>query len=123
MILKIGAPVRSRCVAHHEMADLLPNLPAVLSGANSKSTVWDKGGLAGSPMRSSICKRSIVIGGHKTSVSLEDAFWSDLKHIAHTQEASLSELIAKIDETRQQGNLSSAIRLFVLEHFRSRGGL
>jgi predicted DNA-binding ribbon-helix-helix protein len=74
-------------------------------------------------MRSSISKRSIVIGGHKTSVSLEDAFWSDLKQIAHTQEASLSELIAKIDETRQQGNLSSAIRLFVLEHFRSRGGL
>jgi len=100
----------------------MPNLPAVLSGANSKSTVWDKGGLAGSPMRSSICKRSIVIGGHKTSVSLEDAFWSDLKQIAHTQEASLSELIAKIDETRQQGNLSSAIRLFVLEHC-SRGGL
>jgi len=55
-------------------------------------------------------------------VSLEDAFWSDLKQIAHTQEASLSELIAKIDETRQQGNLSSAIRLFVLEHC-SRGGL
>ena len=74
-------------------------------------------------MRSSISKRSIVIGGHKTSVSLEDAFWSDLKQIAHTQEASLSELIAKIDETRQQGNLSSAIRLFVLGHFRSRGGL
>jgi hypothetical protein len=49
MILKIGAPVRSRCVAHHEMADLLPNLPAVLSGANSKSTVWDKGGLGGEP--------------------------------------------------------------------------
>jgi len=73
-------------------------------------------------MRSSISKRSIVIGGHKTSVSLEDAFWSDLKHIAYTQEASLSELIAKIDETRQQGNLSSAIRLFVLEHC-SRGGL
>jgi predicted DNA-binding ribbon-helix-helix protein len=74
-------------------------------------------------MRSSISKRSIVIGGHKTSVSLEDAFWSDLKQIAHTEEATLSELIAKIDETRQQGNLSSAIRLFVLGHFRSRGGL
>jgi predicted DNA-binding ribbon-helix-helix protein len=74
-------------------------------------------------MRSSISKRSIVIGGHKTSVSLEDAFWGDLKQIAHAQEATLSELIGKIDETRQQGNLSSAIRLFVLGHFRSRGGL
>jgi predicted DNA-binding ribbon-helix-helix protein len=49
-------------------------------------------------------------------VSLENAFWSDLKEIAHAQEATLSELVAKIDETRQQGNLSSAIRLFVLEH-------
>ena len=67
-------------------------------------------------MKSSIIKRSVVIGGHKTSVSLEDAFWSDLKKIAHAQEATLSELVAKIDGTRQQANLSSAIRLFVLEH-------
>jgi predicted DNA-binding ribbon-helix-helix protein len=73
-------------------------------------------------MRSSISKRSIVIGGHKTSVSLEDAFWSDLKQIAHTEETTLSELIAKIDETRQWGNLSSAIRLYVLEHIRTKSG-
>ena len=73
-------------------------------------------------MRSSISKRSVVIGGHKTSVSLEDAFWSDLKKIAHTEEATLSELIAKIDESRQQGNLSSAIRLYVLEHIRTKSG-
>jgi predicted DNA-binding ribbon-helix-helix protein len=69
-------------------------------------------------MKSSIIKRSVVFGGHKTSVSLEDAFWSDLKKIAHAQAATLSELVAKIDETRQRGNLSSAIRLFVLEHIR-----
>ena len=73
-------------------------------------------------MRSSISKRSIVIGGHKTSVSLEDVFWSDLKQIAHTEETTLSELIAKIDESRQWGNLSSAIRLYVLEHIRTKSG-
>jgi len=72
-------------------------------------------------MKSSIIKRSIVIGGHKTSVSLEDAFWSDLKEIAHAQRATLSELVAKIDQARQQNNLSSAIRLFVLEHARTHG--
>ena len=66
-------------------------------------------------MKTSIVKRSIVIDGHKTSVSLEDAFWHDLKDIAHAQRETLSGLVAKI-ETRRQGNLSSAIRLFVLEH-------
>jgi predicted DNA-binding ribbon-helix-helix protein len=72
-------------------------------------------------MKSSVVKRSIVIGGHKTSVSLEDAFWSDLKQIAFSQQATLSQLVAKIDEARQQNNLSSAIRLFVLEQVRTRG--
>jgi predicted DNA-binding ribbon-helix-helix protein len=71
-------------------------------------------------MKSSIVKRSIIIGGHKTSVSLEDAFWSDLKVIAHTKQATLGELVERIDETRGQGNLSSAIRLFVLEHFQGK---
>ena len=70
-------------------------------------------------MKSSIVKRSIVIGGHPTSVSLEDAFWDDLKEIAHTQQATVGTLVAKIDETREQSNLSSAIRLFVLEHIRN----
>ncbi len=70
-------------------------------------------------MKSSVVKRSIVINGHKTSVSLEDAFWTDLKKIAHAQQVTLSELVTKIDGTREQNNLSSAIRLFVLHHFRS----
>ena len=69
-------------------------------------------------MKSSVVKRSIRINGHKTSVSIEDAFWTDLKNIAHTQQTTLSELVAKIDVTRE-GNLSSAIRLFVLDHFRN----
>ena len=74
--------------------------------------------LRGYGMKSSVVKRSIVIDGHKTSVSLEDAFWDDLKEIAHAQQATLSALVAKIDEKRRHGNLSSAIRLFVLEHTR-----
>ena len=73
----------------------------------------------GALMKSLVAKRSIVIDGHKTSVSLEDAFWRDLKNIAHTQQATLGDLVARIDGTREQGNLSSAIRLFVLEHFRN----
>ena len=69
-------------------------------------------------MKSSVIKRSIVINGHKTSVSLEDAFWTDLKTIAHAQQVTLSELVTKIDGAREQNNLSSEIRLFVLHHFR-----
>ncbi len=72
-------------------------------------------------MKSSIGKRSVVIDGHKTSVSLEDVFWNDLKQIAHAQRATLSKVIAEIDEARQQNNLSSAIRLFVLDHVRMLG--
>ena len=71
-------------------------------------------------MKSPVVKRSIVINGHKTSVSLEDAFWSGLKDIAGARNLTLSELVATIDADRRQGNLSSAIRLFVLDHYRSR---
>jgi predicted DNA-binding ribbon-helix-helix protein len=70
-------------------------------------------------MKSPVVKRSIVIAGHKTSVSLEDAFWDALKEIAARRKATLSDLVASIDASRTQGNLSSAIRLFVLDHFRS----
>jgi predicted DNA-binding ribbon-helix-helix protein len=69
-------------------------------------------------MRSHVIKRSIVIAGHKTSVSLEDAFWDALKDISNERGKTLSDLVAEIDATRSQGNLSSAIRLFVLEHVR-----
>ena len=71
-------------------------------------------------MKSPIIKRSIVVDGHKTSVSLEDAFWSSLKEIAHGQCVTLSQLVATIDLARQQSNLSSAIRLFVLDRARAR---
>ena len=74
-------------------------------------------------MKSPVVKRSIVIAGHKTSVSLEDAFWDALKEIAAQRKATLSDLVASIDSTRTQGNLSSAIRLFVLDYFRSAYGV
>ena len=71
-------------------------------------------------MKSQVVKRSIVIAGHKTSVSLEDAFWKGLKEIAASRELPLSDLVSQIDTERRHGNLSSAIRLFVLDHYRSR---
>ena len=70
-------------------------------------------------MKSPVVKRSIVIAGHKTSVSLEDAFWIGLKEIAGGRGMTLSELVALIDQDRRHGNLSSAIRLFVLDHYRT----
>ena len=70
-------------------------------------------------MKSPVVKRSIVIAGHKTSVSLEDAFWKGLKDIADNREVTLSDLVSSIDTDRQHGNLSSAIRLFVLDHYRT----
>jgi predicted DNA-binding ribbon-helix-helix protein len=70
-------------------------------------------------MKSQVIKRSIVIAGHKTSVSLEEAFWRSLKEIARERGTTLSELVASIDSNRRHGNLSSAIRLFVLDHYRA----
>src|ERR1700755_1336297 len=72
-------------------------------------------------MKSPVVKRSIVIAGHKTSVSLEDAFWQGLKEIAGGRDMTLSEMVASIDTDRRHGNLSSAIRLFVLDHYRNGG--
>jgi predicted DNA-binding ribbon-helix-helix protein len=73
-------------------------------------------------MKSPVVKRSIVIEGHKTSVSLEDPFWRGLKLIATNRGVTLSALVASIDAGRQQGNLSSALRLFVLDFYRGQLG-
>lgn len=73
-------------------------------------------------MKSPIVKRSIVIAGHKTSVSIEDAFWTALKDIAASRGTTVAELVASIDAGRRHGNLSSAVRLFVLDHFRAIAG-
>ena len=70
-------------------------------------------------MKSLVIKRSIVIAGHKTSVSLEDAFWRGLKEIAQGHHMTLSNMVGEIDHGRRQGNLSSAIRLFVLDSVRT----
>ena len=64
-------------------------------------------------------KRSVSIAGHRTSVSLEPAFWSGLKEIAKAEGIPLAALIATIDRTRT-GNLSSALRVFVLDWAQNR---
>lgn len=71
-------------------------------------------------LKYAVIKRSVMVGGHKTSVSLEDAFWDSLKEIAARRGVSLSTQLAGIDTHRDTRNLSSAIRLFVLDHFRTR---
>jgi predicted DNA-binding ribbon-helix-helix protein len=70
-------------------------------------------------MKSTVVKRSIILAGHKTSVSLEDAFWDGLKEIAKNRRKTLSDLVTSIDTDREQGNLSSALRLFVLNHYKA----
>jgi predicted DNA-binding ribbon-helix-helix protein len=67
-----------------------------------------------------VIKRSVIIRGRKTSISLENAFWSGLKDIALRRNLTLSSLIESIDVDRETDNLSSAVRLFVLDYFRTR---
>lgn len=63
-------------------------------------------------------KRSFAIRGHRTSISLEAAFWEALKEVAAREGATLAGLVARIDETRGAAGLSSAVRLYVLDHYR-----
>jgi predicted DNA-binding ribbon-helix-helix protein len=72
--------------------------------------------------KSSVSRHSIVISDRKTSVSLEDEFWDGLKESAVARNIKLYTLVTKIDSKRQQANLSSAIRLFVLDFYRRRRG-
>ena len=71
-------------------------------------------------MKSPIVKRSIIVNGHKTSISLEDAFWAEIKAIASQKNSTISDLVTSIDRNRQAdaGNLSSTLRVFVLKHHR-----
>ena len=73
-------------------------------------------------MNSTVVKRSVVVAGHKTSVSLEDEFWKGLREIADGRDTTLSDMVATIDAGRQHSNLSSAIRLFVLGFYRDQIG-
>ena len=70
-------------------------------------------------MKSAVPKRSILLDGRKTSVTVENAFWAALQDIAHVQRTTMSKFITEIDATRKQSNLSSAIRIFVIEHHQS----
>jgi predicted DNA-binding ribbon-helix-helix protein len=70
-------------------------------------------------MKSAITKRSVVIGGHKTSVSLEEPFWRAVRDLAESQDMTVSSLLRQIDLARRDTNLSSAIRVFVLESLRA----
>lgn len=68
-------------------------------------------------MATPIRKRSVVIAGHSTSLTLEEAFWEDLQRVAKRRGLSLNALVAAVDAERR-GNLSSALRLFVLDCYR-----
>ena len=70
---------------------------------------------------SSVVKRSIIRDGHKSSVSLEDQFWDALREIADRENVTVSALVGTIDHGPNRRNLSSAIRVFVLDHFRRSG--
>ncbi len=65
--------------------------------------------------KSPIARRSVIIGSRKTSVSVEDKFWTALREIADERGTSLTALVTEIDRRRTHKNLSSAIRVFVLE--------
>ena len=67
---------------------------------------------------SRVLKRSIIIAGHKTSISLEDEFWNSFKEIADERAMTVTSMIGAIDGDRKHANLSSAIRLFVLDAYR-----
>jgi predicted DNA-binding ribbon-helix-helix protein len=67
-------------------------------------------------------KRSFTIAGHRTSISLETEFWDALKAAALAERVSIAKLIARVDQSRGGSGLSSAVRVWVLEHFRERAG-
>jgi predicted DNA-binding ribbon-helix-helix protein len=71
-------------------------------------------------MSTGVTKRSVMIAGHRTSVSLEDSFWAVLREIADARGQSVQALVGTIDAGRGGQNLSSAIRVFVLEAVRGR---
>ncbi|MDG2268993.1 MAG: ribbon-helix-helix domain-containing protein [Alphaproteobacteria bacterium] len=70
------------------------------------------------PHQSANNKRSVVVAGHRTSVSLENVFWDHLRKIAKSRRISVNELVTQIDQSRD-GSLSSAIRVFILEDLRN----
>ena len=89
----------------------------------SNSTIEPtNGSLRKYAMKTAVIKRSIFINGNKTSVSLENEFWNALKEIAKYKDTTVSKLVEEIARQRSTINLSSAIRIFVYNHFRSLEG-
>jgi len=73
-------------------------------------------------MKSAIVKRSVVLNGHKTSVSLEQQFWDIVRLLAAREQITVSALLRLVDDARTQSNLSSAVRVYVLEQVRAQAG-
>jgi predicted DNA-binding ribbon-helix-helix protein len=73
----------------------------------------------GRSMKSLVVKHSVMVDGHKTSISLEEAFWTALKEIAHERRENLQHLITSIDADRESANLSSVLRVFILEFYKA----
>ena len=73
-------------------------------------------------MKTAVIKRSIMIGGRKTSISLEDEFWYGLLEIAAYKKMAVPTLVERIDHRRKTVNLSSAVRIFVFSYFKARDG-
>ena len=69
-------------------------------------------------VKSLVAKRTVIVGTHKTSVSMKSEFWNALKEIATQEGVSLAALVTRIDTDRHHANLSSTIRLYVLDHYR-----
>jgi predicted DNA-binding ribbon-helix-helix protein len=112
----VGSPARERYLIRQPNA---PGQQLEYSGIDSGSSASSLDRLKEGDMKSPVVKRSVVLAGHKTSVSLEDAFWRGLKDIAWSRRMTLSDLIGSIDLDREYGNLSSALRLFVLSHYQA----
>lgn len=68
-----------------------------------------------------IIKRSVMLAGHRTSISLERAFWDELKDIAARRNLSINQLVSDVDQDRK-GNLSSALRVYILSTLRANSG-
>ena len=74
----------------------------------------------GADAKSALVKCSVVIKGHKTSISLEDIFWAALRHIALDQNTTISEIVARIDAKRNGSTRSSAIRQYIMADMQDR---
>jgi predicted DNA-binding ribbon-helix-helix protein len=93
--------------------------PDMFASLRAPGVLQSPGGQAMKSQRTkSLVRRSIVVAGRKTTVSLEQQFWEALKEIATERGSTLQSLVTSIKRERRNGNLSSKIRVYVLDHFR-----